>query len=84
MPVYEFKCSGCSKPFQTYTQTMSWKNVRCPKCGSLKVEKLLSRFAVGHGDGDTDFGGEPNLDAGDMSGAECSGDPSNCQRCDLD
>lgn len=83
MPIYEFKCSACAKPFQTYTPTMSWKNVRCPKCGSLKVEKLLSRFSVARGESDTDFDSD-STDSDTGGDADCSGDPSDCPKCDLD
>lgn len=89
MPIYEFDCPGCKKPFQKLVPTMNWKGVTCPKCGSDKVEKKLSRFAVvgrdaGEFGSDSDFGGGES--AGDMGGSQdpCSGNPSNCSRCDLD
>lgn len=78
MPIYEFECGSCRKSFQTYTPTMKWDHVRCPKCGSIKVDKLLSRFAVGAADGKGDFDSDSN------SAGECSGDPGNCQKCDFD
>ena len=79
MPIYEFSCLSCKKPFQTYTPTMAWKGVRCPKCGSLEIQKQLSRFAVISGESGVgeDFGS-------DVDGGECSGDPDHCPRCDTD
>ncbi len=83
MPVYEFDCTKCRAPFQSYVPRMSWKDLRCPKCGSAKIEKKISRFAVMSASGeDSDFGSDPDVSGGES--AECSGDPSNCDRCDLD
>lgn len=82
MPIYEFECSNCEKDFQTYTPTMSWKNLRCPKCGSIKIEKKLSSFAVVHGE---DGGAHSDFDShASEDGPACSGNPSNCGRCDSD
>ncbi|MBI4177853.1 zinc ribbon domain-containing protein [bacterium] len=83
MPIYEFNCPSCRKPFQKLLPSMSWKGVVCPACGSDKVEKKLSRFAVvgGEDSGDSDFGSGDSDADGD---AACSGDPSDCSRCDLD
>jgi putative FmdB family regulatory protein len=46
MPVYDFRCGNCKKKF---SQTMSIseyekKKVKCPKCGSRKVEQQLAAF----------------------------------------
>ena len=46
MPVYEYRCLGCTKPF-TVTQTLSEHGShkpQCPSCGSPKVEQEFSGF----------------------------------------
>ncbi len=49
MPVYEFKCGECRKKFSvTLSVTERSKDrVKCPKCGSRKVEQqYASVYAV--------------------------------------
>jgi len=46
MPTYDFRCGGCRKRF---TLTMSIgerdrKRIKCPKCGSRRVEAVFSSF----------------------------------------
>ncbi len=46
MPVYEYRCAQCHRKF---TVTMSIaeyekKKVKCPKCGSKKVEQQPAAF----------------------------------------
>lgn len=48
MPVYDYRCTKCHKKFSV---TMSiaeheTKKVKCPKCGSSKVERQLAAFYV--------------------------------------
>jgi putative FmdB family regulatory protein len=46
MPVYEYRCTQCNRKF-TLTMTVSEhdkKSVKCPKCGSKKVEQQLAAF----------------------------------------
>lgn len=48
MPVFEFRCRACGQRFE---DLLSWREVeegkvRCPRCGSERVERLLSSFAV--------------------------------------
>jgi len=53
MPIYEYACSQCGKPFEELILRKSDEDdVRCPKCRSRKVERLLSRPAAARmGDG---------------------------------
>ena len=44
MPVYEFICVRCSKPFEELV--LGPEEIRCPKCSSLKVQKRYSTFAT--------------------------------------
>jgi putative FmdB family regulatory protein len=46
MPIYEFKCEKCNKPF-TLTITVSEyekKKFRCPKCKSTRVKQQITSF----------------------------------------
>jgi putative FmdB family regulatory protein len=43
MPYYDYRCSQCRKKFsekQTFEEHER-KRVKCPKCGSQKVERVL-------------------------------------------
>lgn len=47
MPTYEFECAQCDHKFtekQTYEEHDKHKKVRCPKCGSQKVEQFVGSF----------------------------------------
>ena len=73
MPIYEFTCETCSEDFETLVRSSDWEGeVECPGCGSEKLEKRLSVFAAGSGDGFP------------ADNPPCSGMPSNCGRCALD
>jgi len=41
MPIYEYKCDECDQVFEEIV--FGDKSVPCPKCGSGKTEKLISR-----------------------------------------
>ena len=46
MPVYDFVCDKCNKPF-TLTLSISEyekKKFRCPKCKSTKVKQQITSF----------------------------------------
>ena len=44
MPIYEYSCRGCDQNFEQLILSSAEK-VKCPKCGSGKVEKQLSVFS---------------------------------------
>jgi putative FmdB family regulatory protein len=49
MPVYEFKCLKCHKPFEVVRTITAFdsKKVRCPSCHSKRVQRqYTSIFAV--------------------------------------
>jgi putative FmdB family regulatory protein len=46
MPIYEFDCRECGKPFESLVLGFSTDNVRCPDCDSQNVKKKISSFAV--------------------------------------
>ncbi len=64
MPLYEYRCDECSRRFTLLVGVTATKAKRaCPKCGSRKITKLVSRISpVARGkDSDDDFG-ESDLD----------------------
>ncbi|MFQ5852692.1 MAG: FmdB family zinc ribbon protein [Candidatus Binatia bacterium] len=51
MPTYEFLCQKCKKTFAevcSVTQYVQRKKrgIKCPKCGSSKVDQQISAFQV--------------------------------------
>jgi putative FmdB family regulatory protein len=50
MPIYEFHCHKCDQDFETLVMR-SDDVIRCPKCDSKKVRRLMSGFAHKSGDG---------------------------------
>jgi putative FmdB family regulatory protein len=45
MPLYEFECKSCNKPYDEiarYDETGMYKDVECPHCGSKEKDKLIS------------------------------------------
>jgi putative FmdB family regulatory protein len=45
MPIYEYKCLSCKAIFEAYRSIPHADiDVKCPKCGSQKTERLISRF----------------------------------------
>ena len=62
MPIYEYKCADCERLTSVLTRTVDSKvDAECKHCGSKKLQKVLSKFAVHRSEGDVirDFGSEP-------------------------
>ena len=67
MPIYEFKCSSCSKKFEELVPMDKRDDVRCPDCGS-KVERVYEGACV--------------FSASNCKGgSSCSGSCANCAGC---
>ncbi|MDP6040317.1 MAG: zinc ribbon domain-containing protein [Candidatus Latescibacteria bacterium] len=49
MPIYEYQCSECDQAFEAIVQGS--QKASCPNCGSVKLSKLFSTFAVSGGGG---------------------------------
>ena len=46
MPIYEFRCLDCGTKFQTLVGVVAESSEeKCPKCGSDRSAKLVSRIA---------------------------------------
>ena len=47
MPMYEFTCKSCEGRFEELIfNERDEKDLACPSCGSQKVERALSAFAI--------------------------------------
>ena len=71
MPIYEFVCKDCHTTFETLCfSKRDVEEVRCPRCGSRRVGKLLSPFSsrVGFGFGSGGLSG-----GGFSGGSSCGG-----------
>ena len=71
MPIYEFACPKCRRIFSFLSKRMNPDRLPvCPKCGSKKLSKQVSRFAMSKGlkepAGETGMAGDeppvPDLD----------------------
>lgn len=51
MPIYEFHCQRCEADFEELTSWAALSEVTCRHCGSRRVERQLSAFAVGRESG---------------------------------
>lgn len=72
MPIYEFDCRACKKPFELMISFSRLGEARCPKCGSADVRRLMSTFAARTSSGPTNGN----------SGSSCTGCASrNCSAC---
>ncbi len=68
MPVYDYKCQKCGLVFEKFLRTMAAAgSVTCEKCGSAKVEKLITCCAISSG--------------GKSEGAASSGSSHSCTSC---
>jgi len=47
MPIYEYRCKECGERFEKLVRfSTSTSEIKCPKCGGQKVEKLISAFSA--------------------------------------
>ncbi len=50
MPIYEFYCVDCHTVFSFLSRSINTtKQPDCPRCGRLKLERRVSRFAISKG-----------------------------------
>jgi len=43
MPIYEYRCKACEEEFEVLVRSSTVP--ACPKCGSLEIDRLVSRIA---------------------------------------
>jgi putative FmdB family regulatory protein len=52
MPLYEYECQDCGRIFEVFTQLREvWATPKCPECGKVNVERVLSSFSGTSGGG---------------------------------
>jgi putative FmdB family regulatory protein len=71
MPVYEYRCGKCGNEFEELQRITDGPIRKCPKCGKLAVERLISRSSFvlkGSGWYATDYGRKSSPDASTTSG----------------
>jgi putative FmdB family regulatory protein len=44
MPLFEFQCRDCERPFEAFVTAE--RKPECPACGSEHLEKMLSRLGM--------------------------------------
>jgi len=50
MPVYDYKCRKCGAVFEKFLRSLAAADsVKCEKCGSSRVQKLVSCCAISSG-----------------------------------
>jgi len=49
MPLYEYRCAKCGHVMEVLENAGASSRHTCEKCGSRRMEKLLSTFGVGAG-----------------------------------
>jgi len=52
MPIYEYRCEGCGQEVSVFSRRIGEEAARCPRCGSLRLVRLYSRFAPGRSEED--------------------------------
>ncbi|MCK4352271.1 zinc ribbon domain-containing protein [candidate division WOR-3 bacterium] len=68
MPVYSYKCKECNEEFDLLIGVGKGnKELKCPKCGSQKLERLLSSFGVRMGGLSTGSSSCPTCSTGTCS-----------------
>ena len=46
MPLFEYECRNCGQVFEVFTQRReSSVALKCPDCGKMNVERVLSAFS---------------------------------------
>ncbi|MGB4337230.1 MAG: zinc ribbon domain-containing protein [Bacillota bacterium] len=68
MPIFDYKCNGCGRTFDTLVRSSS-ETVECPDCGSTDVTKLVSKFGFKSGSA---FSSSAGSACGSCSGGSCS------------
>lgn len=50
MPIYEYRCQQCGEIYEKLRRIQDAdRDLRCPKCESENVQRMVSAFATGSG-----------------------------------
>ena len=63
MPIYEYKCKQCEHLTSVFTRSATAEvKAECRHCGSKKLDRVMSKFALGRTDADVlrDYGDSPS------------------------
>ncbi len=71
MPIYEFVCEDCGETFEELVLGGAIEGIKCPKCASEKIKKLMSACAF--------KAGGKFVGSGSSACSSCSG--GNCSSC---
>jgi putative FmdB family regulatory protein len=71
MPTYEYKCKDCGEEFECIVARSQKNKVKCEKCDSKNVDRLLSTAKFSMGSAGT---GAQNLNT-------CTSCSSSCKTC---
>jgi putative FmdB family regulatory protein len=44
MPIYEYICCECEHEFEMFSTSHERDLVKCPKCHSVKIKRLISKL----------------------------------------
>lgn len=74
MPVYDYKCRKCGAEFEKFLSSLSSAStVKCEKCGSARVEKLITGCAISSaGKSESAGSSKSSSSCGTCSGGTCS------------
>ena len=53
MPIFEYKCAKCGHQFEELI--FKDKKIKCPKCGSNSLEKLISNIGLVKNSDNSDY-----------------------------
>ncbi len=42
MPIYDYKCNNCGKVSEIFVHNSGDRNISCPDCSSVNMEKLIA------------------------------------------
>lgn len=69
MPIFEFQCENCGEIFEELIMGNNLSGVKCKKCGSTKVFKIISQVAFKSGN---TFVSSSGSACGSCKGGSCS------------
>ena len=66
MPMYDYRCKNCDEVFEelVLSSTVPDEDVKCPKCGKNKSERLLSAPMIATGGSSTHVSPSPSSGCG--------------------